>query len=248
MGSMVDPTDTAVPDLSDQQYAYFNSVPWCARLLSDKRYSTVPSRFGQPSPDTRGDFFTRTLATDNTIVACLYQERRVNGNDERLESGLESNGSTKPQQQDPRISNVEEIRAFLATASGVNGFPGVAHGGFVAAVIDETMGYLIKAHLRASVTEVAPPPGKAKVTMVPLTSSDTTAAVMTGELTIRYKRPMPTGEVLLVRTWVEKIEGRKTYAKAVVEDGEGTVLTEGTSVFIALKHGKTPQTRRVAKI
>ncbi|KIW13162.1 hypothetical protein PV08_08349 [Exophiala spinifera] len=235
MGSMVEPPDT-VPDLSDRQYAYFNSVPWCAALLADKRYTTVPSRFGQPSPDTRGDFFTRTLATDNTIVACLYQERRV---DE----------SADPE----RVSNVEEIRAFFATASGVNGFPGVAHGGFVAAVIDETMGYLIKAHLLASTTEVAPPPGPepgpkaAKATVrVPLTSSDTMTAVMTGELTIRYKRPVPTGEALLVRTWVERVDGRKTYAKAVVEDGEGTVLTEGVSVFISLKDGKSPSTRRRA--
>lgn len=227
---MAEPTDT-VPDLSDQQYAYFNSVPWCAALLSDRRYATVPSRFGQPSPDTRGDFFTRTLATDNTIVACLYQARRVDGSSDS--AGHE------------RVSNVEEIRAFIATASGVNGFPGVAHGGFVAAVIDESMGYLIKAHLLASMTEVAPPPEGAKA-MVPLTSSDTTTSIMTGELTIRYKRPVPTGEVLLVRTWVERAEGRKTYAKAVVEDCERTVLTEGVAVFISLKDGKSPQTRRSA--
>ena len=236
---------------------YFLSIPWCATLLSDTSYKTVPSRFGQPTPDKRGEFFTRTLATSDTITACIYQTRQSPSQAQPPGPSPGPNTSVRGR------GKVEEVRCFLATRSGVNGFPGIAHGGFVAAVIDEVMGYLINANLTAARTEVgadhaaergqgqgqldqgeasANANANAAVAVpVPMTGSGASTApmssVMTAELTIKYRRPVPTGEVLLVRTWIDKIEGRKIVVRAAVEDQDRQVLSEGFGLFIALRPG-----------
>ncbi|KAK5211159.1 hypothetical protein LTR41_003771 [Exophiala xenobiotica] len=251
---------------------YFLSIPWCATLLSDPAYETVPSRIGRPTPDKRGEFFTRTLATSDTITACMYQTRQS-------QSASSSSSSSSPLQSQSLVvpssavvgggndtsesksvsvrgtGKVEEVRCFLATRSGVNGFPGIAHGGFVAAVIDEVMGYLINANLTAARTEVGAAGGAdhaaaaakgqgqaaSPAAVVPMTgpgeSTAPMSSVMTAELTIKYRRPVPTGEVLLVRTWIDKMEGRKIVVRAAVEDQDGQVLSEGLALFIALRPG-----------
>ncbi|KAK5445227.1 hypothetical protein LTS15_010318 [Exophiala xenobiotica] len=215
---------------------YFLSIPWCATLLSDPSYKTVPSRIGRPTSDKRGEFFTRTLATSDTITALVPSSVVVGGgNNNTSESKSVSVRGT---------GKVEEVRCFLATRSGVNGFPGIAHGGFVAAVIDEVMGYLINANLTAARTEVGAAASggqEASAAVVPMTGTGESTApmssVMTAELTIKYRRPVPTGEVLLVRTWIDKMEGRKIVVRAAVEDQDGQVLSEGVALFIALRPG-----------
>jgi acyl-coenzyme A thioesterase PaaI-like protein len=243
---------------------YFLSIPWCATLLSDPAYKTVPSRIGRPTPDKRGEFFTRTLATSDTITACMYQTRQslLSSSSSQSQSlvgpssvvvGGGNNTSESKSVSVRGTGKVEEVRCFLATRSGVNGFPGIAHGGFVAAVIDEVMGYLINANLTAARTEVGAAGGAdhaaaAKVqgqaaspAVVPMTGTGESTApmssVMTAELTIKYRRPVPTGEVLLVRTWIDKMEGRKIVVRAAVEDQDGQVLSEGLALFIALRPG-----------
>lgn len=202
--------------------AYFEAIPWCAALLADSEYTIVPSRFGRPNKDKRGELFTRTLATDNTITACIYQSRRSSSH-----------------------TIVSEARAFLTTASGVNGFPGIAHGGFVASIIDEIMSFLINSNKQMTEAAVDPP----TVSSVPMTAAPG-SSVVTAELTIKYKKPVPTGEVLLLRAWIESIEGRKIIVKATVEDSEKQILAEGLGLFIALKPGvkRPPIKRKGARI
>jgi acyl-coenzyme A thioesterase PaaI-like protein len=246
---------------------YFLSIPWCATLLSDPFYKPVPSRIGRPTPDKRGEFFTRTLATSDTITACMYQTRQSQSASSSSSSPLQSQSLVVPSSAVVGGGNdtselksvsvrgtgkVEQVRCFLATRSGVNGFPGIAHGGFVAAVIDEVMGYLINANLTAARTEVgagadhaaaAKGQGQAAspAAVVPMTGTGESTApmssVMTAELTIKYRRPVPTGEVLLVRAWIDKMEGRKIVVRAAVEDQDGQVLSEGLALFIALRPG-----------
>jgi acyl-coenzyme A thioesterase PaaI-like protein len=214
---------------------YFQAVPWCAVLLSDPDYAVVPSRFGRPMKDGRGEFFTKTLATENTITACVYQTRRPSRVEGRRESSTETTASPPPP--------VSEVRAFLFTGPGLNGHPGVAHGGFVAAIIDEVMGFLINSNRTATETAGIPPDVSAKSSHAPQQPVPMTVpgiSIMTAELTTKYRRPVPTGEALLVRSWIEKIEGRKIFVRATVEGEDRQVLTEGVGLFIALKPGAKP--------
>ncbi|OBT65687.1 hypothetical protein VE03_03413 [Pseudogymnoascus sp. 23342-1-I1] len=209
--------------------AYFEAIPWCATLLADSEYTVVPSRFSQPNKDKRGELFTRTLATDNTITACIYQSRRPK----------QSNYASSCTTFRPSHPIVSEARAFLNTASGVNGFPGIAHGGFVASIIDEIMSFLINSNKQMTEAAVDPPTASSMPATAPGSS------VVTVELTIKYRKPVQTGDVLLLRTWIEKIEGRKIIVKATVEDSEKQILAEGLGFFIALKPGvKIPLVKR----
>lgn len=88
------------------------------------------------------------------------------------------------------------------------GPPGHAHGGSVAAVLDEAMGgnCWVQGH-----------------------------AVLAGTLTIKYRRPLPLGSVVTVRTAVDRVEGRKVFAVGRLLDASGAVVAEGEGTFIVMR-------------
>ncbi|WP_372781234.1 PaaI family thioesterase [Litorivivens sp.] len=84
------------------------------------------------------------------------------------------------------------------------GPPGCVHGGFVAALFDEFLGMaqFMGGH-----------PG------------------MTGTLTIKYRRPTPLNMALKLSAWIDRAEGRKTFARGKIEAG-GIVTAECEGIFI----------------
>ncbi|MBZ0254318.1 MAG: PaaI family thioesterase, partial [Candidatus Methylomirabilis sp.] len=87
------------------------------------------------------------------------------------------------------------------------GAPGVVHGGFVAAAIDQVFGYAVCLHNIPS---------------------------MTGSLTIRYKRPTPLHREVRIEADLVRDEGRRVHLEARAYDGE-TLLAEGETLFIRLR-------------
>ena len=90
---------------------------------------------------------------------------------------------------------------------GAEGPPGIAHGGSLAAVLDEAMGNncWIQGY-----------------------------RVVAGTLTITYRRGVPLGSTAVVRTAIQRVEGRKVYTTGSVEDLDGVVFTLAEAVFIRL--------------
>jgi acyl-coenzyme A thioesterase PaaI-like protein len=95
------------------------------------------------------------------------------------------------------------------------GFPGIIHGGIVAAVLDEALN---------------------RTTML----CEHPTWTMTGRLEIRYRRYVPYGPLLRVRASLEKQRGRMAQASGVLTyaDDESVVLAKGQGTFMAL----TPET------
>ncbi|HET8912659.1 MAG TPA: PaaI family thioesterase [Ktedonobacteraceae bacterium] len=91
------------------------------------------------------------------------------------------------------------------------GYPGVLHGGIVAAVLDETLG-------RTAVLG----------NMVNWT--------MTGRLEIRYRRNVPSVPLLRVRAWLDSERRRMIQARGVLTlaDDEQVILAEAQGTFMAL--------------
>ena len=58
---------------------------------------------------------------------------------------------------------------------------------------------------------------------------------VTGELAVKYERPLPIPGVVLGRAWLEKIDGRKVWIRGLLEDGNGLVFATGQSLFIKFK-------------
>nr|XP_028566501.1 acyl-coenzyme A thioesterase THEM4 [Podarcis muralis] len=88
----------------------------------------------------------------------------------------------------------------------LEGPPGFVHGGCIATILDSVLG--------TCAIFVA-------------------GRVLTANLTINYKSPIPLGSVVLVESKLDRIEGRKVFVTGHVQSVDGqTVHTEATALFI----------------
>ena len=93
--------------------------------------------------------------------------------------------------------------SFLVTEHH-QGAPGLAHGGVLAAAVDEAMGFLI--YLLA-------------------------APAVTVHLEVDYRKPVPVGSILELETHVERIDGRKVFA-VLTAKVDGVVHVEARSIYV----------------
>lgn len=97
------------------------------------------------------------------------------------------------------------------------GFPGVVHGGLIAAVLDDVMG-------RCSVLQ--------------------RRWVVTGRMETRFRDVAPIGEALLVEGWTTRFTRRVMQAKSRMSLPDGTVVAEATGTYLPVP--KSLVTRMVA--
>lgn len=90
------------------------------------------------------------------------------------------------------------------------GAPGRAHGGIVAALIDETMGLVLAINEQLA---------------------------FTAQLDITYVAPAPINEPIFARAWLKEQDGRKLSIEATVEAGT-TVIAKAKALFIAVDPDK----------
>lgn len=91
----------------------------------------------------------------------------------------------------------------------MDGHPGMAHGGTIATLFDEALAL-------AGLMKLDRP-------------------FVTGESKVQYKAPLRTPSVVLVRSWVQKQEGRKITIWGTMEDGNGLVYATSEALYITLK-------------
>jgi acyl-coenzyme A thioesterase THEM4 len=178
---------------------YFKSVPWCRTIIENPTYHTSPTNSRVPKGSTEDSYFAETLQTDRTIRKCLTLNTAP---DDTL---------------DPPIN---EVVTFFELGNGVNGFPNISHGGFVATLLDEEMGILLSVNQDYL--------HKEKGEGVDMTS-------MTAYLNMKYLAPVVTPGIVLGRAKVVKVEGRKIYIRGALEDSEGKELTVAECLFIKAK-------------
>lgn len=105
----------------------------------------------------------------------------------------------------------DEAVAEVDLGPAFEGAPGRSHGGIVAAVFDDVLGYMLT-FLRQ--------PG------------------FTGELTVRYLAPTPIGQRLQFRARVTGREGRKIWTEAEATAADGSTVASATALFIAVDPGR----------
>ncbi len=95
----------------------------------------------------------------------------------------------------------DEVTAEVVIPSHFEGYPGIVHGGIVAAMLDEIAGRAVLVgeheHFR-----------------------------LTAKLEIRYRRPVPSGERLQLRGVVERRRGRIAFAHAQLNLADGTLAAD----------------------
>ena len=101
----------------------------------------------------------------------------------------------------------EQAVANVRLGPAFEGAPQRAHGGVTAAIFDDVMGYVLVL-LRTP--------------------------AYTGRLTVSYRAPVPVGEDLQVRAWLDRRDGRKLFMRAEMTH-EGTVISDAEGLFVAIR-------------
>jgi len=123
-----------------------------------------------------------------------------------------SPGTTKTTSEVNEDDDPVVVVAVVELGHSVTGHPGVVHGGILALLMDDVLGYAYEA------------------------LGDVPFAV-TANLNINYLQAVPSGSTLLIEARLQQREGRKLYWKVRVLDasdknGESAIYCEATSLFI----------------
>uniref|UniRef100_A0A250Y9Z9 Acyl-coenzyme A thioesterase THEM4 n=1 Tax=Castor canadensis TaxID=51338 RepID=A0A250Y9Z9_CASCN len=104
------------------------------------------------------------------------------------------------------------VVCFFQGGPHLQGVPGFIHGGAIATIIDATVG---------------------------MCANRAGGAAMTANLNINFKRPIPLCSVVVLKSQLDKVEGRKLFVSCNVRSiDEKTLHSEATSLFIKLDPNK----------
>jgi len=102
----------------------------------------------------------------------------------------------------------QQVRATVTVPEQYNGYPGVVHGGIVAALLDETAGRSV------------------------LLQGDDHDLMVTLKLEVKYRRPTPTGEPLTLIGWAIRHSGGRAKVAAEIRLADGTLTAEGEAIVV----------------
>lgn len=172
---------------------------------------------GADSVKSHPDFqapWIRTLLSEPNLQWTVQVPRRDNITNAMFEKTLAAPecikahlSFTRPTREPDAIQPSEECW-LMSIGNGVDGKAGRAHGGFDGLVLDQVSGSCAH-HARPD----AIPPA-------------------TATITVNYKLPVNTPCVILARSWLIEMSGRKLWIRAVMEDPEGRVLATAKTLFI----------------
>lgn len=184
-------------------------IPWCQALLSkpDTTIFTPESRRRADPPQSKQGhdrLFARTLAGPDAIPTCLcFHKTAVPGAD-----------------SSPYVT---ELSTLFSLAGGIDGYPGVMHGGAVAVLMDEVLGVLMQRNMELGSDHAVFRAGTATATM-----------------DVRFRRPIRTPSVVRGRGRVVRLEERRVHLAAEIMDERGEVLASCESMWVAVG-GKKPR-------
>lgn len=99
---------------------YFQSIPWCAKLLAETDIVIVPTHSRQRKESTEDELVAVILNTEKTIPSWLTFYKRPT----------------------PGTTRVDEVYNLLSLGPGVNGYAHLVAGGIIGVILDECMGIL----------------------------------------------------------------------------------------------------------
>lgn len=116
----------------------------------------------------------------------------------------------------------QQVAARVTLGEQYQSYPGMAHGGILAAVLDETMGRALLADGQADTVERA-------------------RFMFTAKMEIRYRRPVPLGEEFTVRGRVEQDRGRMALVGGEIVLADGSVAVEASATLVDIPHEHVTQ-------
>lgn len=99
-----------------------------------------------------------------------------------------------------------KCRSEVILSSEYEGYPGVVHGGILASILDETGGRAL------------------------MDAPD--HFMVTAQLNVRYRKPVPTGTPLVIVGMAGERRGRVSHAHSEIQNQDGDVLAEAELVLV----------------
>ncbi|NLE76727.1 MAG: PaaI family thioesterase [Chloroflexi bacterium] len=100
-----------------------------------------------------------------------------------------------------------QVRATVTVPEQFNGYPGIVHGGIVAAILDETAGRAV------------------------LLEGDADNLMVTLKLEVKYRRPTPTNTPLTVVGWALRQTERRATVAGEIRLPDGAVTAEAQAII-----------------
>lgn len=113
---------------------------------------------------------------------------------------------------------ITELSGLITLGPDVAGHGGIAHGGLILTLLDEVSGEL--------------------GIMNCLSGAISYPLVVTGYLNTKFIRPVPVPSTVFMRSWMERVEGRKFFFGVVIEDCEGVALASADALFVGMEKVK----------
>ncbi|EXJ79143.1 hypothetical protein A1O3_08644 [Capronia epimyces CBS 606.96] len=193
---------------------HFASVEWTNKYLSDPLYKPIPTFSRVLKPSGEDHFFSRTVSTARTIPHLLtLQLKDFKGPPEAPKGTLKGKESQVETTKVPEKPDC--IMLLTLGRPGLDGHPGVIHGGMSCAILDEMLGLCVMLHHQHM--------------------RGPRDSLFTAYLNVTFRAPVPTPGDVLVRTWVVAREGRKWLAHGQIVDKDGLVLTEAEGLWVLAK-------------
>ncbi|RMJ22924.1 Thioesterase superfamily [Aspergillus sp. HF37] len=198
---------TKVPVRQDD-VDFFSSLPLAKPYINiSSAYQPIPFMTRYDKENTSDTFFSRVINTPDTIPRLLALMRRT--------ALQQSNNRGESKNQQAQGPGQPYFVTFVHLGSGVNGYQDTVHGGVLASLFDETLGLCAE-------------------TFRQFASKDR-ARLYTASLTVSYRSPVTTPGVVLVKTWVQQVEGRKWFLEAQLLDADGMLKAEAKSLYIGIR-------------
>lgn len=205
--------------ISEETTAQFAKLPIFETTLKDPAWRSVSMSRTVTDSGRGHTLMGRTWNTPDTIPALVSFYQPAN-------STLSKSASTSEELPQSQLKALTEVRRFYAFGDGMTAHPGLLHGGIVSCILDSGLGAAVAVNVGGNATEGK---GEGWGTMM-----------MTVQLNTSFRAPVRTPGVVVVRGWIEKKEGdgRKMWAKGVVEGPGGVVHAEADGLWVRAKSAK----------
>lgn len=229
------PQSQSVQDAID----HFRQQAWCAKLLDAPGTNCLmPSSRIDRSKDTSGrilsqdELFHTALNNDGAVphILVVYQDYDAPGVPPPPVPPGDASLGTGQGLRFPLVS----VSVLWDLRDHVRGFTGYAHGGFLGAIMDESMGTFIYINYQVQATKDAEADERGqKWTRAPgVVDMGSGGRTLTAFMNVKFKRPVSTPSTIISTTTLNRIDGRKLFFDIEIRDGTGAVCSTCEGMWV----------------
>lgn len=180
----------------------FKAIPWCKQLLDDPKYTIISTM------NPRRFFSQRHEDLDT------FMDQTLNTKD-TIRACLLLH-STSPSSFTGVVA--DEILVLCDLGPKLSSQYNMVHGGVVTTLLDHFTGMLLRINKELLLARDP--------------TFDMNHAYATLRLDTTFRQVIATPSTVVVRARYDKVEGRKRWLKATIEDSMGTVMAEGRALYL----------------